>query len=238
MMKIVICDNDIEELQIVSDFCNSVVCAVVETYSSPQQFVDEVLASKDNVDLFILDIEMPGISGIELKDRIIDMGFRTDIAFLTSHDEMMESAFGRNVIAFLKKEDWRERLEGILLRIQKAHKNCICVEKGKEKIFLHNHQIISVNGEDYYSRIKFISNNIKEESVLVRKSLKLWEVELDSDEFLRISKSAIICFYNVSRIDSKSIKMCNGDYYLIGKGKKKKVLHEYFEYLKRNERNL
>ena len=76
-MKIAICDDVIE------DFLNA---------PDSSQF-----------HLLFLDIEMKGLTGIELKTLLEKTNPSIFIVFTTTHEEMMPEAFGRNVISFLTK---------------------------------------------------------------------------------------------------------------------------------------
>ncbi|HKZ01623.1 MAG TPA: response regulator, partial [Pyrinomonadaceae bacterium] len=45
-------------------------------------------------DCFILDVSMPGLTGIELLKRLRDRGIQTPALFLTAHDELDDKVAG------------------------------------------------------------------------------------------------------------------------------------------------
>ena len=53
-------------------------------------------------------------SGIQIKNQLASWGTDIRIVFVTSHCEMTEAAFGRNVYAFLQKKDIENRLVSVL----------------------------------------------------------------------------------------------------------------------------
>lgn len=81
-----------------------------------------------------LDIEMGKISGIEVKDQLLEKNCETQIVFLTSHSECMKEAFGRNVVGFIEKKNITDELSVILKNIQRhieRRKNMV----GKRKLY-------------------------------------------------------------------------------------------------------
>ena len=56
-----------------------------------------------DIDLFILDIEMPGRDGLWLRKELERYRYGSSIIYLTSHDELVQEAFGRYVIGLLIK---------------------------------------------------------------------------------------------------------------------------------------
>jgi FixJ family two-component response regulator len=55
----------------------------VATYSSAQEFL--VALEHREPDCLVLDIRMPGMTGLELRDRLATMGRRIPIVFITAH---------------------------------------------------------------------------------------------------------------------------------------------------------
>jgi len=56
----------------------------VETYSSAQQLLDR-LPDADAPGCILLDVQMPGLSGLELQSRLIERGSILPIVFVTGH---------------------------------------------------------------------------------------------------------------------------------------------------------
>ena len=61
-------------------------------------------------DLLFLDIEMPGRSGLAIRDELEKKSAESLIIFVTGHSEAVWEAFGRNVIGFFEKPMDYERL--------------------------------------------------------------------------------------------------------------------------------
>ena len=61
---------------------------------------------------------MPEVSGLEFQKQLQRNKMDIDIIYLTSHSEMMQEAFGRNVVAFLNKDNYEIRLAEILTKYE------------------------------------------------------------------------------------------------------------------------
>lgn len=82
----------------------------VATFSSAEEFLDsgDLQASA----CLILDLRMPGISGLELQSRLVSDNRQVPIVFLTGHDDEQAraQAFEAGAIDFLSKPFTEESL--------------------------------------------------------------------------------------------------------------------------------
>ena len=98
-MKIAICDDVIEEQNELQTFCQQLGYCDISLCG--EDFLNAPDSSQFH--LLFLDIEMKGLTGIELKALLEKTNPSIFIVFTTTHEEMMPEAFGRNVISFLTK---------------------------------------------------------------------------------------------------------------------------------------
>ena len=75
----------------------------VATFDSPQQFLDR--HDPDTPGCLVLDLEMPGFTGIELQRALADRGSILPIIFLTGHGDVPRGiqAMKRGAVDFLTK---------------------------------------------------------------------------------------------------------------------------------------
>jgi FixJ family two-component response regulator len=77
-----------------------------DTFTSGQEFVDVMEAMPSHqADCVILDVQMPGLSGMEVQERLAQSGSRLPIIFITAHDEagLRQRALAAGAVAFLRK---------------------------------------------------------------------------------------------------------------------------------------
>ena len=78
---------------------------------------EEFLYSKlDDCSCLILDVQMKGLSGVELQSRLVAQGWRTPIIFVTAFpdERISERAIDAGAIGFLYKPVSNEKLEKFL----------------------------------------------------------------------------------------------------------------------------
>ena len=77
-----------------------------DTFTSGQQFIEfiEAIPSRP-VDCVVLDVQMPGLNGLEVQKRLARSGHSIPVIFITAHDEVgvREQALAAGALAFLRK---------------------------------------------------------------------------------------------------------------------------------------
>jgi FixJ family two-component response regulator len=74
-----------------------------ETFNSARDFLDA--GESHEPDCLILDVQMPGMTGLELRDQLSGRGNRVPVIFITAHEDVdvSDSASVRGVVAFVRK---------------------------------------------------------------------------------------------------------------------------------------
>lgn len=86
----------------------------VTTFCSPIAFLSE--KAVETIDLLILDVQMPGINGLELRNRLFTSGYELPVIFITAYEngDQRQKALEEGTVAFLKKPfDEKDLLEAI-----------------------------------------------------------------------------------------------------------------------------
>ncbi len=75
--------------------------------------------SNNSVDLLILDIEMPGLTGIDIARLVYDNNIPSKIIFLTAYSEFQyaRAALSYGVSEYVLKEDYVETLESVVKKV-------------------------------------------------------------------------------------------------------------------------
>ena len=82
----------------------------VEAFASAEEFLEH--ANLDEVSCLILDIRLPGMSGIELQDHLNRDRRNIPIVFISAHadDVARDKVLGKGAVELLSKPVRRERL--------------------------------------------------------------------------------------------------------------------------------
>jgi FixJ family two-component response regulator len=110
---IVIIDDDVLVRQALGDCMESAGYAV-EGFGSAEEYLAS--ESARNANCLILDVQLPGINGLELQDKLIESDHRVPIVFVTAQgtNANREKAMKRGAFGFLSKPFRREDLLKIL----------------------------------------------------------------------------------------------------------------------------
>jgi len=86
-------------------------------YPSAEAFIAD--AKRPGFDCLVLDVQMGGMSGLELSRRLASSGSTTPVVFITAHDDPNERAEALRILgaAYLRKN---EPAETVLAAIRRA----------------------------------------------------------------------------------------------------------------------
>jgi DNA-binding LytR/AlgR family response regulator len=186
-------DDELPGLTYLKMLCEQIPeIEVVKAFNNPHLFLEEVVNIE--FDLCILDIEMPGINGLEIAKLLNGKA----IIFSTAYSEYAADAFDLDVIDYLRKPIKLERLQQAIqkatakLNGQKSKKNYIQLntDKGKTILFFDQLCYIKTSEIDSRDKIALLTNN----STLVLKNITFEKLItwLPTDQFCRVNKQELI----------------------------------------------
>ena len=169
----------------------------------------------EKIDLIFLDIQMPGMNGLEFVKTLPSPPL---VIFVTAYKQHALEGFELNAVDYLQKPVSFERF---LKACNKAHELFTLQQKASIKDELPGYffvyveynlvkitvqDILYIEGMKDYAKI-FISSSIK--PVITRMSLKALEEKLAGYKFVRIHKSYIVAADKITAI--KRDLICIGD---------------------------
>lgn len=75
-------------------------------FTSGQEFIDLIETMPSfQPDCVVLDVQMPGMNGLEVQERLASSGNRLPVIFITAHDEagVRDRALAAGAVAFIRK---------------------------------------------------------------------------------------------------------------------------------------
>jgi DNA-binding LytR/AlgR family response regulator len=78
--------------------------------------LEEIAAKKPQ--LAFLDIQMPGLTGLDVAAALPDLGTKTDVVFVTAYNQYAVDAFNKGAIDYLLKPVTEERLVATVARLK------------------------------------------------------------------------------------------------------------------------
>jgi DNA-binding LytR/AlgR family response regulator len=155
------------------------------------------------VDLLLLDIEMPGMTGLELTKNLL--GRRPVIIFITSKREYAADAFDLNVADYIVKPLTSSRF------IQAIDKAREILESNREEVKIKDDEFIFIRDSNIVRRLKldkilyveamgdYVKLHTPEKFYAIHTTLKAAEERLPASNFLRVHRSYMVA---VNKIDS------------------------------------
>lgn len=222
-MVIGVCDDSKEYLARELALCRSKLSGEHTFY----QFHEgkDIFEKQEKIDLLILDIEMPDMNGIELKEKLRLISDKTLIIFVTSHKEYIFEAFDINVLGFVVKENMEKQLPALLDKAVGIIEGYILFEGT-----IDSRDILYIKAEHNYGKVKLKNG----EQIMVRGSMKKFEEELVPYEFLRIHREYLLNIRWIEKIWYTTNKVqISGEMLPLAFREKSKVKRVYQEYCKK-----
>lgn len=227
-LKIAICDDEAEEADRVAGLAaawskESFHTAELRRYASAEAFLCDYDEEKD-FDILLLDIEMKGISGIELAKGLRRDKSRVEIIFLTSHTEFYGEGYEVDALHFLIKPIDGGKLYPVLdraaLRLA-AEPPYIVVCSEKETVKLYESEICYIESSLHY--VLFVTDHGQYK---VREKLSDVERRL-SDRFFRTHRSYLVSLEHIRRISRGDVLMDNKDVVPLARGRYDEINRAY-----------
>lgn len=210
------------------------VKAEISSYNKAQLVIFDINEKKIS-DLYLLDIEMPGVNGIELANMIKQVDSNAYIIFITSHLQFTLDAFDVQAYQYIPKsqELLINKLYKSLDNLEKEFETC-----DKEFYFVQTNSryqrfllkdIFYIYKDGKYSVIVTKDDNIFERETL--KNIFLY-LKSRTNVFYMLDRGYIINLLHVMKIDAGKIYMRDNTKILITKSKIKETKDVVYNFWK------
>lgn len=209
MLHIAVCDDDtvilskVDELARVFFRTHCVDCKIQAYQSSENLLYD--LQDGINYDLLLLDIEMPGIDGMDLAKVIRDTMPAAKIIFITSHLEYAITAYEFSVFRYIPKNVIDEKLPPALedyYKLYRLERNEFYTVEIKNHVEqLPYREILYILKEGKYAVFHLTGGKTQS----VRKTLAQVFEEISKEYFYFADRGCIVNLANVVGIDDTGI---------------------------------
>ena len=213
MMRCIAVDDESLALDLLEDNIHKVPFLTL-VKRCKNAFEAHEVVMKENIDLMFLDIQMPGISGVQFLQSISNPPL---VIFITAYEQFALQGFNLDVVDYLLKPTSFDRF---LKAANKAHelftlKNAAPSNSLSEYLFVNSeYNLVKINIRDiiYIEGLKdyikiFIANATR--PIITRLSMKSIEEKLPPDRFVRVHKSFIIAIDKIISIRKGKISINN-----------------------------
>jgi DNA-binding LytR/AlgR family response regulator len=213
MVKIAVCDDEqlyLDKTRAMLDeyAAEHDVEITEEAFVNPSALLDSIEAG-ERCDIYLLDIYMPGVSGMSVATELRSKGVRSPIIFLTSSTEHAVEAFGVDATHYLLKpytqQNFFTAMDKAMQSITSHKDDSIVLKVDNEYRSIPVSKIICCEAEDKYQRLYLE----KDERLLIRISgTELYKQLSGFDCFYRCGRAHIVNLSHISRVtqDGASFK--------------------------------
>ncbi|MCI8529984.1 MAG: response regulator transcription factor [Lachnospiraceae bacterium] len=240
MLRVGICDDDTAMLEILDAEVKrwakekQEICSVA-LFTTAEAFLFAWDEKKD-MDVLLLDIEMPGTDGMELARNLRQKGEHIGIIFVTGNPDYALEGYDLEAVSYVVKPVKKERLYSALDRAREKA-GCrevllLTVAAGEvERVYVSEICYLESNGHETILRKRGGTN------LSCKISLQQMEQMLEGKKevFFKPHRSYLIHMSCVERITKKDVRMEGGELIPVARGKWEALNRAYMECFRKND---
>ena len=211
MIRVVLVDDEVQSCKSLAIKLKDIAedIEIAGTFHHPDKAIPGIRKLKP--ELVFLDIEMPGMNGFQMLEKMEEFDF--EVIFVTAYDEYTLNALRISALDYLLKPVDTELLKNALTRLRKKISMRENSSQTKEQlellgetlkeqhapkrlalatlqgiVFLKINEIIRVEALSNYSTFYLINK----QKIMVSKTLKEFEPVLTMQNFFRVNRSCIV----------------------------------------------
>ena len=230
-MRIALCDDRAEDLRQL----NYLIGArhFTTAFPSGETLLVSLEEFHERYDLYLLDIFMEGISGLELARQIRRLDADALICFISTSEEFYREAYDLYAFQYLIKpvsaQQIQELLERAENRIQLQRQQQIVLEPRGTSVVIPYHKLIFVTSRGHTLQFQCLNKTVYS----IREKLSVVAQQLDPQIFFRCHQSYLVNLYLIERMDQDEF-VC-GEYRIpISRGYLSSARRLYHEVIFRN----
>lgn len=219
ILRAIAIDDEPVALTIIEQFCKRAGDIAISVYSDPVLGTDAVM--REHPDLVFLDIEMNGVTGIDIAKNLPEGTF---LIFTTAYARFALDGFELNAVDFLHKPFSFSRFETAVNKVKEIRylKDNAVRSRGAGEITVKSEyknvnipldDILYIEAMDNYVNIR----RKGADPVLTQMSLKELSDMLPKDRFARIHRSFIVPLDRISKYSSRNVLLASGEELPVGR---------------------
>lgn len=206
-MQILICDDEMQMIKEIGEKVTECVPGCkVEAFSTAEAVLKRL--KEMGGDVLLLDIDMPGISGLEVAEALKELPISPLLVFVTSHDELVYDSFRFHPFGFVRKSFLDKELPKVLADCEKElrEKNIMYHFKSSEgEVYLQLADILYFEADGNYLLVY-----TQKEIYRFRETLSVVGDKLSHRGFVRVHKGFLVNMAAVKLLGQGNLTLENG----------------------------
>lgn len=197
--------------------------ADIEYYLNAEDIQNKLLKRKEPLDLLILDIDMPDISGLDLAESLRANNLKLLIIFLSNHEEFVFKAIEFQPFRYIRKIKLETEMPIAIqsavniIKINSDKQIILNTDDGEMKIMVSDIMYFETDGR----KIAVWLNN--ERKLLVNKTIIDLQEAIAKENFISIHRSCVVNTDYVKNMHDTILTMKNGQQLAVSRRKYKDI---------------
>jgi len=242
MLKIAVCDDNITELKVTEQFLIRYSALKksddihIKAFPFPDDLIEKI-CNGERYDIYILDIVMPEVSGIDIGGQIRKNDENAYIIYLTSSEDYALKSYRVRAFQYLLKplseKELHLALNDALRRMDRENALRFSVTTADGIEVVPYHQLVSAEYCNHTVKVSLPDGKVVK-SCVTRVPFEIVIKDLLRDpRFMRCHNSFLINMQHVKMISNRDLSMDNGTLVPVAAAKHKQVKETYLDYLLR-----
>ena len=236
-----ICDDESMALNMVSSalktcFAQQKVSLKLEKFTSSEVFAKAIPGNQ--WELVFLDIDIPGLDGIELGKKLKAENQDVVIIYISNCEDRVFDAFAAHPFGFVRKSSFLKDVESVVrLYIKEVAQKEITEEslevktqRGITRLKINN--IVYIECDKDYQDIHMAGSK---ENVRIQQRMNVLEENLKKYGFLRVHTGYLVNYRYVVRIENDCVQLQNDIVVPMSRRRKKEIVLEYMRLSRGNK---
>ena len=237
MLKIALCDDDKEQVSILTDKLREYYGTDVNlsVFGSASALLEHAQWSgKDVFDLYILDVIMPGMTGIELGKELRELEVTAPIIYLTCSTEYAVDSYNVRAFHYLVKPVDKDQLFSVLRMaeeyIARSKSDSIAVNTPDGTEVIRISEILYAELYERSARYHLITGeNIVSQKLRISFQKAVSEL-LERNNFIMLGSSFLVNLHYIKKVGKKELLLADKRSLPIPKGTRNVLMSKWMDY--------
>lgn len=205
----------------------------IETMSTAFEFV----SNRPEADLIFMDIDLPGINGMEAAEALREDDRSTPLIFVTNLAQYAVRGYQVDALDFMVKPvrygDFAMRMQRAMRVLERNARQTIAVSttSGTRVIDVRDLAYVDLRGHDlHYHMGKEVAATSAPSELQQRGSVREIEKRLPENEFIKVSQGCLANMAHVSEVRADSILMDDGVTLYFSRSRRRECLEKLTRY--------
>lgn len=231
-MKVAVCDDNIKYSQQTEQFLREILnerkSLNIDIFNSGEKLLEA--CKMKAYDIVFLDIEMPGIKGLEVAKRLREKDNNMIIAFLTNYSEFATKGYEVSAFRYILKEEpesiIRRQIVSIVNEYNRKQKSLVVMIKGEKSMI----NIDSITYAEVIKRVIVIHTTTGKSYEFYAPLNELLE-KLEGFGYVKTHQSFIVNMSYIESILSSTVELKTGESIPLSRTFKRQVETAYINYI-------